>query len=113
MPKIRGPYRSRRLSSVLHEAERLADQGVQELILIAQDTTAYGEDLQDGTNLEKLLKALAKVRRTPLDPDPLCLPETSYFTEGLLETIGPGGKDLPLSRHPDPAYRRWDPQADG
>ena len=61
VPKIRGPYRSRRLSSVLDEAKRLADQGVQELILIAQDTTAYGEDLRDGTNLEKLLKALVKV----------------------------------------------------
>ena len=61
VPKIRGPYRSRSLSSVLHEAERLAGQGVQELILIAQDTTAYGEDLQDGTNLERLLKVLVKV----------------------------------------------------
>src|SRR4030043_1488763 len=42
VPKIRGPYRSRTLRSVLEEAKRLADHGVQELILIAQDTTAYG-----------------------------------------------------------------------
>ncbi len=47
---------------MLKEAQRLADQGVQELILIAQDTTAYGEDLRDGTNLEKLLKALVEVK---------------------------------------------------
>jgi ribosomal protein S12 methylthiotransferase len=54
VPKIRGAYRSRGIRSVLEEARKLADQGVREIILIAQDTTAYG-------NLEKLLKGLIKV----------------------------------------------------
>ena len=61
VPSIRGQYRSRKLRSVINETQRLAGQGVQELILIAQDTTAYGRDLRDGTNLEKLLKSLIKV----------------------------------------------------
>lgn len=60
IPLIRGDYRSRQPSSILAEAEILADLGVKELILIAQDTTKYGKDLQ-GPSLVSLLKDLVKL----------------------------------------------------
>lgn len=59
IPKIRGNYRSRTSESVLTEAKALADAGVRELILIAQDTTYYGNDI--GENIIKLLKNLVKI----------------------------------------------------
>ncbi len=62
IPKIRGHYRSRTPESVLVEAEALARQGVKELILIAQDTTRYGAELdENGVSLARLLRSLAKV----------------------------------------------------
>lgn len=61
IPKLRGRYRSRTMDSLLEEAKLLADRGVKELIVIAQDITRYGEDLKDGSNLETLLKELCKL----------------------------------------------------
>ena len=60
IPAIRGQYRSRPLQDLLQEAEWLASQGVVELNLIAQDTTAYGIDLGKSPRLPDLLEALAK-----------------------------------------------------
>lgn len=60
IPAIRGHYRSRPLQDLLQEAEWLASQGVVELNLIAQDTTAYGLDLGKSPRLPDLLEALAK-----------------------------------------------------
>lgn len=59
IPKIRGPHESRGLADLVTEAEALAQHGVIELNLIAQDLTAYGNDLRDGTTLARLLNALA------------------------------------------------------
>jgi len=61
IPAIRGPYRSRPLNDLLQEAEWLASQGVIELNLVAQDTTAYGTDLGATLRLPDLLEALAKI----------------------------------------------------
>ena len=61
IPRIRGRYRSRPMVALLAEAKRLADSGVKELIVIAQDITRYGEDLKDGTNLAALLTQLCKL----------------------------------------------------
>ncbi len=110
VPKIKGPYQSRSLRSVINEAKRLADQGVKELILIAQDTTAYGEDLSDGTNLTKLLKNLTKI-------DPLhwirilySYPKIEYFNDELLEMIANDDKicpyiDIPIQHIDDRILR--------
>ncbi len=65
IPTIRGPYRSRPLEDLLQEAEWLASQGVVELNVIAQDTTAYGTDLGTGPRLADLLEALAKTSTFP------------------------------------------------
>lgn len=61
IPKLRGRYRSRSMDSVLSEARKLADSGVKELIVIAQDITRYGWDLKDGTTLAGLLTELCKL----------------------------------------------------
>lgn len=111
VPKIRGSYRSRSLRSVLEEAKRLADQGVQELILIAQDTTAYGEDLRDGTNLEKLLRGLVKLEGLHWIRMLYAHPKADYFTEGLLELMAKENKicpyiDLPIQHIDDGILKR-------
>jgi ribosomal protein S12 methylthiotransferase len=111
VPRIRGPYRSRKLRSVLDEAKRLAEQGVQEIILIAQDTTAYGRDLRDGSNLEKLLEDLVNVGGLRWIRILYSYPKASHFTKGLLELIAQEKKicpylDLPIQHIDDEILRR-------
>jgi ribosomal protein S12 methylthiotransferase len=111
VPKIRGRYRSRKVRSILDEAQRLADQGVRELILIAQDTTAYGRDLRDGTNLEKLLKNLAKVKGLRWIRILYSYPKADNFTDGLLELMAQEEKicsylDLPIQHIDDEILKR-------
>jgi ribosomal protein S12 methylthiotransferase len=106
VPGIRGPYRSRRLRSVLEEAGRLAGGGVRELILIGQDTTAYGRDLRDGTDLEKLLRGLVRVEGLRWVRMLYSYPKKSYFTKGLLELMAAEEKicpylDLPIQHIDD------------
>ncbi len=118
VPKIRGPYRSRRIPSILKEAERLANQGVKELILIAQDTTAFGEDLQDGSNLEKLLKALMRIDGFRWIRILYAYPRLSHFTESLLELMAQEEKicpylDLPIQHIDDEILRRMGRRSKG
>lgn len=61
IPQMRGHFRSRRFGSVIAEAERLAEQGVKELILVAQDSSRYGEDLGERDALAELLRSLAQL----------------------------------------------------
>ncbi len=61
IPQLRGKFRSRRFASVVAEAEQLVRQGVQEITLIGQDTTCYGEDLGMKDGLADLLDALARI----------------------------------------------------
>ena len=61
IPKLRGKYRSRSMEALLSEARKLADSGVKELIVIAQDITRYGLDLEEKTSLAQLLKQLCKL----------------------------------------------------
>jgi ribosomal protein S12 methylthiotransferase len=62
IPKLRGPFRSRKPASLTIEAEGMAKAGVKEINLIAQDTTMYGRDLKPEATLEDLLERLVKVR---------------------------------------------------
>lgn len=62
IPQLRGKFRSRRISSVVNEAENLLRQGVREITLIGQDTTCYGEDLGLKDGLAMLLEALATLQ---------------------------------------------------
>lgn len=61
IPQIKGPYRSRPQEEVLAEAKFLISRGVRELVLVAQDTTAYGRDLYGRYALTDLLQALARL----------------------------------------------------
>lgn len=61
IPSIRGEFRSRPSESILKEAKKLADESVKELVVVAQDTTRYGEDLYGKNALVPLLKALSMV----------------------------------------------------
>ena len=61
IPSIRGPFRSRPSESIIAEAQKLASEGVKELVVVAQDTTRYGEDLYGKNALVPLLKALSGV----------------------------------------------------
>lgn len=62
IPSLRGPFRSRSPESLLTEVTRMAEAGVKEINLVAQDTTAYGLDLEDGVRLEDLLEQLLAVQ---------------------------------------------------
>jgi len=61
IPQLRGPHRSRSIESVVKETALLADGGVKEINLIAQDLTAYGRDRKDGTTLHRLLSEMVEV----------------------------------------------------
>lgn len=61
IPSIRGPFRSRKMEDILSEAQQLADEGCREIILIAQDVTAYGMDLYRELKLPALVKELCRV----------------------------------------------------
>ena len=61
IPTLRGRLRSRTIPSLVTEARALAKQGVVEINLVSQDSTAYGRDLRDGTDLGQLLRALAGI----------------------------------------------------
>lgn len=63
IPGMRGSFRSRRLGSILKEAEDLAKQGVKEVVLIAQDSSRFGEDLGEVDALAKLVRALGEIER--------------------------------------------------
>ena len=62
IPIIRGKYRSRKMEDILCEARRLAENGTKELIVIAQDTTRYGEDIYGKSKLPELLSGLAEIK---------------------------------------------------
>lgn len=100
IPKIRGPYRSKPMAQVLKEAKALADNGVKELIVVAQDTTRYGEDLPVGKLLlADLLKELNKIESLKWIRVMYCYPNN--FTDELIETFASLDKvckyvDLPL-----------------
>ena len=92
IPSLRGRYRSRRMEDVLAEAEKLADAGVRECIVIAQDITRYGIDLYGERKLAALLRELCKldfhwIRLHYLYPD--------EFTDELIDTIADEEKVLP------------------
>jgi ribosomal protein S12 methylthiotransferase len=61
IPKLRGPYRSRPLGSIVNEARFLAESGVKEVVLISQETTKYGDDLGLKHGLSRLLRQLVKI----------------------------------------------------
>jgi len=99
IPYIRGRYKSEPIKDLLEEAKNLTDRGITELILVAQDITKYGCDLNDGSNLILLLKELSKIEKLKWIRLLYCYPE--YMTDELIEEIATNEKickyiDIPL-----------------
>lgn len=89
IPKLRGNLRSRKIKDILKEAENIEKMGFKEIILIAQDTTNYGADLNDGTDLIKLLNEIEKfnfewIRIMYMHP--------AHINDGLIEKISESKK---------------------
>ena len=99
IPLIRGGFRSRKPENVIAEAKQLAEKGVRELNVIAQDTTRYGEDLFGEPYLAKLLKELCKIEKLRWIRVLYCYPER--VTDELIDVMANEEKivkyiDLPL-----------------
>lgn len=99
IPKIRGPFRSRTMQSIVSEATRLASEGVKEVILISQDTTSYGTDLGMSDGLARLVKALGKIEGLVWIRILYMYP--NLFSDKLIEAMNSSSKickyiDMPL-----------------
>ncbi len=99
IPLIRGKYRSRKMEDIIAQAKELVQGGAKELILIAQDTTRYGQDIYDKLMLPELLRELCKIEDVKWIRLLYCYPER--VTDELIETIASEEKilnyiDLPL-----------------
>lgn len=109
IPRVRGNYRSVPMESLVQEAEKLAGQGVRELILVAQETTLYGADLYGHKALPELLRRLCAIDGLYWIRILYCYPEE--IDEALIETIRQEKKichylDLPIQHASDPILRR-------
>lgn len=103
IPGIRGKFRSRKIESVVDEAKSLVNRGVKEIILVAQDTTKYGQDLYGEYSLDKLLKELVKIDGLEWIRLFYCYPQR--ITDSLIDVIATEDKvckyiDIPL-QHSD------------
>ena len=93
IPKMRGKHYSKPIDTILQEARELAEDGVRELILVAQDLTYYGRDLEDKPQLATLLEQLGQVEG--LDWIRLMYLYPMYFDDRLIDTIADQPKILP------------------
>lgn len=99
IPQIRGRFRSRPMEELVKEAEWLASQGVKELVVVAQDTTRYGEDLYGEYKLAELLKKLCRIDGLRWIRTLYCYPDK--ITEELIDVIAAEEKlvkylDIPI-----------------
>ena len=85
IPKLRGKYRSRKIEDIVEEAKTLAAEGAKELVVIAQDTTRYGEDLYGEAKLAELLEELAGIEGIKWIRIMYSYPES--ITEKLIDVI--------------------------
>ncbi|MCA1640362.1 MAG: MiaB/RimO family radical SAM methylthiotransferase, partial [Acidobacteria bacterium] len=99
IPSMRGSFRSRRFESILKEAEDLAKQGVKEIVLIAQDSSRFGEDLGEVDALAKLIRALGEIE--DLEWIRVMYAYPTHISDAFLEAIRETSKavkylDMPL-----------------
>ncbi|MCX7714862.1 MAG: 30S ribosomal protein S12 methylthiotransferase RimO [Clostridia bacterium] len=109
IPMIRGRFRSRKMEDILAEAENLAERGVKELIVIAQDTTRYGVDLYGRYALDELLEKLCKIEK--IEWIRVHYLYTEAITDGLIEVIANEKKickyiDMPIQHANDEILKR-------
>ena len=122
IPKLRGKQKSRPFEDIISEAQDLVNAGVKELVLVSQDTTAYGKDLPPGTSLVRLLDALANI--SVARESTICaLRESEKYwirflyghpesiEESVLQTVGQHANlcsyfDIPIQHASDPVLKR-------
>lgn len=109
IPKLRGKFRSVPMECLIAQAEDMAEQGVKELILVAQETTVYGRDLYGKKSLHILLKKLCEIRGIRWIRILYCYPEEIY--DELIETIRDEKKichylDIPIQHASDRILKR-------
>ena len=109
IPKLRGRFRSVPMERLIAQAEDMAEQGVKELILVAQETTVYGKDLYGKKSLHILLKKLCEIRGIRWIRILYCYPEEIY--DELIETIRDEKKichylDIPIQHASDRILKR-------
>ena len=115
IPLIRGGFRSRTMEDILTEARQLANSGVKELNVIAQDTTRYGEDIYGKLMLPELLRKLCKIRELHWIRVLYCYPDR--VTDELIDVIAQEDKickyiDLPLQHCDGEILRRMNRRGD-
>lgn len=116
IPAIRGGFRSRKIEDCVTEAKTLAQRGVKELILIAQDTTKYGKDLYGKYSLDELLKQLVKIDGIEWIRLFYCYPQR--ITDSLIDVIASEDKicsyiDIPLQHADKTVLRNMNRVGDG
>ncbi|NBI27432.1 30S ribosomal protein S12 methylthiotransferase RimO [Chengkuizengella marina] len=109
IPIMRGKFRSRSIESILTEVKQLAQQGVKEISLIAQDSTNYGTDLYDQFKLPELLNKVSEVQGIQWVRLHYAYP--GFFTDELIEAIANNPKickyiDMPLQHSEDQILKR-------
>lgn len=115
IPKVRGSYRSVPMESLVEEAKKLAEAGVKELILVAQETTLYGVDLYGEKALPRLLHELAKISGIYWIRILYCYPEE--ITNELITAIAEEPKvchylDIPIQHASDSILKRMGRRTD-
>ena len=109
IPKIRGPYRSRKMENIISEIKNLAKQGIEEIILIAQDTTMYGIDLYGEKYLPKLINEISKIENIKWIRLLYAYPEE--ITDELIDVIANNQKvckyiDMPIQHISNKVLKR-------
>lgn len=115
IPKVRGSYRSVPMEDLIRQAEELAEQGVKELILVAQETTLYGVDLYGKKSLAKLLHRLAEISGIYWIRILYCYPEE--IDDELIDAIASEPKvcnylDIPIQHASDAVLKRMGRRTD-
>lgn len=116
IPKIRGPFVSRKMEEVIEEAKKLANEGYEELIIIAQDTTKYGIDIYGESKLAELLKELCKIEKLKWIRFLYAYPET--ITDELIEVVKKEDKickyfDIPIQHISNSVLKRMNRKSNG
>jgi ribosomal protein S12 methylthiotransferase len=111
IPRLRGGYRSREMDSVIHEIEQLVVDGVVEVTLVAQDTTAYGVDFGEEQGLARLLKALTKIKGLRWIRFLYAYPHPRNFPNSFLDMVSAEEKicpsfDIPVQHIDDAILQR-------
>lgn len=116
IPKIRGIQKSRTMESIIKEAKKLAEDGYDEIILTAQDTTRYGQDIYGEPKLSQLLKEIEKIDKIKWIRILYSYPET--ITDELISIVKESSKichyfDIPIQHISDSVLKRMNRKSNG